>query len=384
MMLYRRRRPDETAAVLDLVAHVFDDNPFARDSQVRADVAVEPDFGPASSLVAVDTLGRLRGHLAHKPLGVTLAGKRLPVGRFGSVCVHPDERRRGIGARLLQLAELACGEVAAYILNPAQDAYVQRFYEAQGYVAASRTRSQVQLDPVRLSALPAPPTRAATAADQAALEQLYERHYGPQAGSVRRAASWWQARLAGRRLLWSPPLRWEVCDGPQGPLAYAVRCDGDQQQVWEWAAAPAAPEAALAVLAGITWNAPDPVLHIAPDDPLWALAAPLVTADITPPPDPVMLKAARLELLRPLLQGILHAAGAELDGDAAGATVRGEGVVLRLSWSHLLALVYDGRPLERWVAAGLVGCQPAGSAALAVAAGWLPLRASTRRATDAW
>ncbi len=383
MIVYRQPTPAERVAALDLIAVAFRHEQLA-DPALREAVLSEPEMAAERTVVAVGPGGRLLGHLVIKETAIALAGRWLPVGRLGTVCVHPTARRLGVGRRLVELAGNRCRHLAAMILNPAEDAYVLAFYESLGYVAASRVRGQLKLRP------PAPGpgpgwVREADPADGPALADLYDAHFGAQPGTNRREEAWWRRRLAGAPLLWAPqPPRFTVIEQAGEVLAYAVTVPGEPPQVWEWAARPGAEREAVSLLSAAANGASEVLVHTAPHDPLAPALAALGAAEATPEPMAVMLRVADEAAVTAFLADLVGSAGATLTPVASGARVTAGEVTLTGSWSHLLALAYDGRTLPAWVAAGRLRLSPDTAAARDAVATVFPPRIASRRPTDAF
>lgn len=382
MIAFRHPTDAERVAALDLIAAAFP-NERAREPEVRAAVLSEPDYGADRSVVAVVD-GQVAGYLACQESAVSLGGRWLPVAILGTVCVGREWRRTGLGRELVTRGAALATAAGATFLSPAPESYVLRFYESQGFVGAVRSRSLLELSSARSYGLAGEVVvRDAAPGDEAALAALYAAHYGPQTGTHRRTLDWWRRRLAGVPLLWTVCVpHWRVALRDGAIVAYSVSGDDDAQRIWEWAAEPGAEAEALALLAAEARDAgPRFAVCVSRHDPLWPALRPLLPLDCTPPRGPVMVRCERPEVLGPPLAAVLADRDAELvPGDRP--TVECALGRLTTAWSRLLALVFDGRDLEKQVSAGLVELTPA-----ATPAAWqrvLPVRESTRRITDAF
>ena len=384
MISYRHPGPHEREAAFDLVAESFPHD-RAREPRVRADLLVDPEYAPERAIVAVDGR-RLVGHALGKSTLLFLAGKPLPVVRIGTVCAAPNRRRSGIGRGVVEGAAALVEKAGGVILNPAPEPYVRVFYERLGFVAAVRTESLYEIAAADLPELPSDvPIRPAVTADEPLLNQLYERHYAPQTGTLSRSTDWWERRISGRELLWSAyPPQLHVASRGGRLVAYLVHYPVDDFRVWEWAAEPGATREALALLSWLAGRTGARfAIRIQRRDPLFPLLWPADPTDATPPTKPVMVRAADLDVLIPVLTEIVEEQGAELTaGDEA--VVSQHGAVLRASWSQLLALTYDGRRLREMAQAEKVRVQPLDEEAMATMQRVFPARVSGRRPTDAY
>jgi predicted N-acetyltransferase YhbS len=384
-MVFRHPAVSEREAILDLIAAAFP-NPRARQRAVRDAVASDPDYEDARTIVCA-AAGRLVGHVACCATDLALGGAWLPVARLGTVCTLPEARRRGIGRRLVMAAAALEPRAGAVILDPAPEPYVRRFYETLGFVAAPRCR------PMRRLAAEQLPTgaargavRDAVAADVPRLAALYEQHYGPQPGHVRRRAAWWESRVARRPLLWSellPTVRVLERDGQ--PVAYVVASDDDDLRIWECvgsaedAGALVADEARRA---GPRFNA-----HVTRHDSLWPAVLGWSNGDAPAQATSLMVRVQSVPAAQAALAAQLAPYGASVARAALTwhndrGVIGRAGATLTAKWSHLLALALDGRCLEEWVSAGSVTIQPA--SALAAMVDLFPVREAGRRLTDAY
>ena len=385
MISIRPPRAAERPAIPDLVATAFATD-WPRDEGVREAVLDDPDYDLAHAVVAVDEDGKLVGHAAAKPSEVSLGEVRLPVGRLGTVCIHPDYRRRGLGKRLVSAAADLVADRGAVILNPAHDDYVQVFYEQLGFVPAMRTVAAKRLDAIGVNGATDAIFRDAEPGDVEALARLYETHYLNQPGNLSRTVQWWQARVARRKMLWSqvtPVVQVAERDGRV--VAYLVEAPNWALRVWEWAVEPGHEDAALALLRLVAVRCAGAVqVAVGPEDPLASLLAQHGAADAGEPPRPVMVRAAEVGVLEPVMADLLGRRGASLSHCDGLVRVHADGARLTCDWSHLLALAYDGRILEGWVAEGRVSAGPTVERALDVFAAVIPARAAGRRLTDAY
>ncbi len=384
MIQLRLMRDDDHLAVMDLIVAAFEHD-WAAVPAVREAVRSDPDYRPSRRLVAEDAAGRLVGHIAVKETAVSLGGVWLPAARLGAVCTAPDTRRTGLGRKLVAWAAEQLPEAGAVILNPAPEPYVRAFYERLGFVAAVRTSAAWRVHARRLRAGRHQVTlRAGSDSDAAALDAIYERHYGPQPGSLRRSATWWRRRLAGLPLLWSRPVpSVRVAEEGGQPVAYLLGPEDDDRRVWEWACRPGREDAARALMGEVDGGDGSFQVMIAPPDPLFGLLRAARGRDETPASVAVMVRAAERRVLVTALAELLSPRGGELAGDDQTAELRRGPVRLVCDWSRLLALCYDGRPLAEWAAAGLVRVEPGAQGPRQVAE-LLPTRVAGRRHTDAY
>ena len=159
----------------------------------------------------------------------------------------------------------------------------------------------------------------------------------------------------------------------------------DGGRVWEWAAEPGADDEALALLGHVAGlSGPFFGVYITPQDPLFALLRPLGPVDVSPEPGPLMVRAANLDVLRPVLTDLLAGLGGQLAEVAGEPVLSVDQVRLTSSWSRLLSLVYDGRQLDEQLDGGLLHLTPDEPAAREAMAELLPPRVASRRPTDAF
>lgn len=375
---YRHPLPNEREAIWDLVAEAFDLDRL-RAPELRRHLTDEPCYADGRTVVAADQGGQLVGHLAAAEWEVSLGPVWLPIGRLGTVCVAPRARRLGVGRELVRRAGELLADRAAVFLNPAHDAYVIRFYEELGFVAAQRSVSYLTIDTGRLPEPRGCRLRAPGPSDARALDALYREHYGRRPGTLDHTDEWWQRRIGGRPLLWAAgPIELRLAERHGPPLAYLMSWHDDVPQVLDWAGEP---EAALALLAAWAAGHGDRVgLHVAADDPLRPLLEPFDPRDESPAPRPLMVKAHNLDRLEPVLAELLASRGASLAAHGDLAEVRLGAVRLRCAWSRLLALCYDGGALAEWANSGWVEITPATEALTMQRA--LPARRATRRPAD--
>lgn len=109
MTEYRKARPDEREACIELANYVFScaHNPHDFESLIPK-VYGEGVEASAMHRVAADGRGRLRGLVGVMPGAITVAGHTLRTGFVGTVSVHPKARGEGHMKRLMDdwLAEM--------------------------------------------------------------------------------------------------------------------------------------------------------------------------------------------------------------------------------------------------------------------------------------
>lgn len=382
MVIFRPTLASEAEPVLDLIARAFPRD-WALRPDVRAAVVAEPDYGPPHGAVGVASDDTLVAHAVAKEAVMSLGPVTLPVVRVGTVCVDPRHRRQGLGQRVVEAAVWQMPEGLPVVLDPAAEPEVVRFYERQGFVAVQRSLTVATIARDRL---PAPgAARPAELADLPALARLYEQHYGPQPGSFDRTEAWWRARLAGRPMLWAKQLpRLWVAPAEGRVVAYLFEMPGAPEEVWEWAAEPGAGAAALGLLAAVEATGPTLRLDFRPDDPLAAALAPLAPVLSDESTRQMMVRAGSPDRLAGPLGALWASRGARLEPTAGGAILRVGEASLSADWTHLLALAWDGRPLDDWLAAERVTLSAPDEAARRALEAVVPVRAAARRQADAY
>lgn len=381
MISFRHPLPSERLAALDLIARSFD---FGRaaDPRVRADILDDPDYAARCTIIGVDPGGAVVAHAAAKEQEVYLPGCRLPVARLGAVCVAAEQRRNGLGRALVEAVGELGRERAAIFLNPAPEPYVRAFYEALGFVAAVRSQPATWVSPSWPTG--AAGIRFARAGDAATLDRVYTAHYAARLGSLTRSLDWWERRIAGRGLLWLDvePAIWLAEDAGE-VVAYLLVHPFNEPRAMEWACLPGHEAAATELLARLA-DGGRCAVKITPNDRLRPELEGLDPEDDAGPEAWVMVRAANLEALRPRLAALVEAGGGRLDEDAGDAVVITRVGRLRLGWSALLALAYDGRRLPELLAGGAAELRPDTAAARLTMSRVLPPRIAGRRPTDAY
>ncbi|HTE06269.1 MAG TPA: GNAT family N-acetyltransferase [Planctomycetota bacterium] len=136
-----------------------------------------------------DGRGRLLGGLNLLALGQWFGGRCVPMGGISAVGVPPEARGRGVARALMDaaVAELAASGVPLSTLYPASTA----LYRRSGYELAG-SRFEVSIDLPRLRVhTPELRLRAATPADDAAIEEVAARHASLRNGQARRDPYLW-------------------------------------------------------------------------------------------------------------------------------------------------------------------------------------------------
>ena len=102
MIEYRKARPDEREACLDLANYVFNYTYGNHDFETQTP-KVYKDTVDSSSIhrVAVDEQGRVRALIALMPNEAFVCGHKLRTGYIGTVCVHPKSRGEGHMKRIM-------------------------------------------------------------------------------------------------------------------------------------------------------------------------------------------------------------------------------------------------------------------------------------------
>lgn len=356
----RNLRPEEVAEVQELLAISFV-GLQEHYAEALSEYAEEPWYGPENVLVA-EAEGRLVGHVGIKETSVWIAGQRFRTAKIGSVCTHPDFRRQGVAARLMQAARKRARGCELSSLDPAGEEWIVRFYERCGYVQAVRSQPIYRVDVEALGEMPPRVlVRPARLSEAQGLNRIYNDYYRTVNGTLGRTTRFWERRLCRRPKLWlkgRPDFL--VLEGRIGPVGYlAVLPEGEAWRVLEWATLPEGDEQALALLADVAMPAR---LHkvsfldvnISPAERLFNRLATLNPTNVSPPAKWVMLQVTNPSLFRPKFVAALAdrlPPGSQIEeqeGQVELTCPTTPRLTLRASWSHLLSLLYDGRILSQF------------------------------------
>ncbi len=212
--------PADLDAIVDLMSWVFHEhlNDEARELEALTH-EVERSF-------VADDGGAVVGHTTALTRELTVPGAVIPAAHVTGVGVMPTHRRRGLLTALMhrQLAAIAAGGEPVAVLWASESAIYPRY----GYgPAAARLRLDVPNRQVRLTTPPAAPSRLRLVdplAGRAELAAAFDRLRAGQVGWSSRDDRRWRYLLTdndGRRE-GATALRAVLCDGPDGPLGYAV------------------------------------------------------------------------------------------------------------------------------------------------------------------
>ncbi len=218
-------RPLETAAERDtlywLSSQAF--NPGQPDKARaiagnRRYIEQAPGFDPIMLRGAFRGATLLGGyHIQERLLRIGKAS--LPTVCIGSVVADPAFRLQGVATALMQdaIAYAQRRRQALLLLDG-----IARFYHRFGYVDMFDMTEQRISRATTWAQAPSPyAVRPTTPDDAATLLALYQRHYGPYAGSFERALAQEQHQLAGRMQTNNPPLLALNADGqPSGYLIF--------------------------------------------------------------------------------------------------------------------------------------------------------------------
>ena len=217
----RPATPADLDAIVDLMGWVFHEHLTDENRELEA-LAHEVD----RSFVADDD-GTVVGHTTALTRELTVPGAVIGAAHVTGVGVLPTHRRRGLLTALMQrqLAAIAEGGEPVAVLWASESAIYPRY----GYgPAASRLRLEVPSREVRLTAPPAAAGRLRLIEDPlGSVDQLaaaFDRHRPGQVGWSSRDATRWRYLLTDNdsRRAGATPLRAVLCEGPDGPLGYAV------------------------------------------------------------------------------------------------------------------------------------------------------------------
>jgi predicted N-acetyltransferase YhbS len=210
-------RPMETAAERDayywLSSQAF--NPEQQDKE-RAIVGRRrymeqgPDFAPRMLRGAFRGSTLVGGYFIQERL-LRVGKARLPTVCIGDVVTHPDYRVQGAATALMRdaIAYARAQRQALLLLDG-----IARFYHRFGYIDMfDVTEQRISLASARVLSPDSCTVRPAMLEDAPALLALYERHYGPYAGSFARTLEQEQHQLAGRLATRNPPLLALDADG---------------------------------------------------------------------------------------------------------------------------------------------------------------------------
>jgi predicted acetyltransferase len=218
----RPAAPADLDAIVDLMGWVFHEHLTDETRELEA-LAHELD----RSFVADDD-GLVVGHTTALTRELTVPGAVLPAAHVTGVGVLPTHRRRGLLTALMhrQLDAIAADGEPVAVLWASESAIYPRF----GYgPAASRLRLEVPTREIRLTTPPAaPPGRLRLLEEPitatAELAAAFDRHRAGQVGWSSRDARRWRYLLTDNdsRREGATALHGVLCEGPDGPLGYAL------------------------------------------------------------------------------------------------------------------------------------------------------------------
>ncbi|MFH1567681.1 MAG: GNAT family N-acetyltransferase, partial [Gemmatimonadota bacterium] len=215
----RGLRAREYGVVREIIAGAFGDH--VRDNPAALEqLEGEPWYDPDHLLVA-EADGEVVSHLGVRDSGLWLGGRWFAAGLVGTVCTREELRGQGIGSELLRHAFgwMAQRGLALSLLHTNEQRYA--FYERLGYRRAVIEQPRLMADLGRAGAAREAGVRAASAADAAALDEIYAATYGRATGAWARSGPFWERRIAGIPKLWSRVVRFAVA-GHGSPRAYAA------------------------------------------------------------------------------------------------------------------------------------------------------------------
>lgn len=250
----RGLRLDEMEAHSELVYQsyyeyvVSGERPFLSDPQWWLNSArCDPYYAPEQTRVLVVD-GRLAASVTHYTRSMRVAGRLAKASCIGSVCTHPDFRRRGYVRRILaDSMDWLMQEGYHFSLLYGMEAV----YGGSGYTALGAMTSALSV-PVRedlgcgVTARPADPGR-----DVPLLASIYDAFCSELTGPIVRNPAYWQGRVLGSRY-GRTPASYQILELAGQPLAYF---QADETCVNELAWASNGPEA----LAFIMRERPQPV-----------------------------------------------------------------------------------------------------------------------------
>lgn len=406
----RLMRSEDAAACREIIAASFPAE-AERNAAALAELEEEPWYAPSHRLVAEFSPGGARAGLILGQAGIRtgelwIAGHPFPAGCIGTLAVRPEFRRAGVGRLLV---EKACeemrrrGRALAAVVEPFG---AGGFLERVGFHRALAIRPAYSLD---LKEVPGDLLARAAASvtvrrgeprDAPVFDQLHFQHYSRLTGGWSRSARFWLRRLTGRPKLWTHPVPEFLLASREKGRALAcaaVAKSADRWDVLELACVAGHEQAGAGLVGSIALEAARSgartlgvdVSHA--DPAARALAGlglrgggryePLFLRILDA--DDVAERAQEVLELRALGEGI--AARIELDSSRAMDLGRGGAeVTLRMSLDELLALLFNGAPLEGMRACEVVRLEPDTSVGMALARRLFPETYALRLRVDGY
>jgi len=211
----------------------------------RADPYYQPE---QTRVLLLD--GRMASSVTVYTRDVYADGRLAKVGCIGSVCTHPDARRRGL-ARQVLAESIAWMEQNAYhwsALFGREEVYSGsgwRLVTALELVADLRLRPGAELPPVQVR--PVDPAR-----DVAVLGDIYERFNRTMTGPIVRSEAYWRQRVLQGRFGQAPA--YYMVELAAQPVGYFAGADAHVREIG-WVDAPAG------VFAAVLGQWPDTPVH---------------------------------------------------------------------------------------------------------------------------
>lgn len=217
----RQATAEDHDAIVDLLGYVFHHD---NDDEARAHDLLT--WEPERSLVADD--GAIVGHTTALTRELSVPGGTVPAAHVTGVGVAPTHRRRGLLTAMMrqQLADVAAaGREPIAVLWASETTIYPRFGYGPAAGAMSmramtrelRVRADAPGGDLRLRLV-----EPRTAKDEFAA--VYEGVRAVRSGWSSRPGKWWDARLADPKDFrdGATAMHGVICDGPDGPLGYAL------------------------------------------------------------------------------------------------------------------------------------------------------------------
>ena len=217
----RAATPADLGGIADLLFHVFHEKPT---DEMRA---LEELITEVERSLVADDGGRVVGHATAQTRDLTVPGAVVPAAHVTGVGVAPTHRRRGL---LTGMMRRQLGEIAAAGREPVAVLWASEtsIYPRYGYgPAASRIRLNAMTREVSITP-PAEPAGRLRLVDpqraQAEFAAVHDRLRTGRVGWSSRPDHWWRYLLADTddRREGATELHGVLCDGPAGPLGYAL------------------------------------------------------------------------------------------------------------------------------------------------------------------
>lgn len=209
-LTFRIAREADMDRLLEVHTSAFPD-PRGREARVRN--FTRNPLGRFEDLVVACEGDAIVGHAFLLPLEAWFGGLRVRVAGIASIGVAPEARGRGVGSAMLEhlcRTAAARGDALAVLY-----AFRQGFYARAGFANASTYR-RLRLHPASIPwrAQPELRVRAASGADQPAMQACWDHVAKRRTGSLVRGERVWEHRLADERRVWL------VVEDGRGALGY--------------------------------------------------------------------------------------------------------------------------------------------------------------------